>query len=365
MLTIEKRSRVEQVYDRLRELTTGAGLAVGDRLQPVRTLAQRFGTSVPTVQRAIAQLVEEGVLESRPGSGVYVASPHAPLGLEHAVALCMEVGADVFGELATRLLNGVQGQGCFATLVDTSSSKGDELLQRMSHTGASCLVIHGNGHFPFHVLQDPTFRRIPLVGVIDWDTDLELPGVHRVLSDFAAAGRTVTEHLWELGHRRVLVTGTQTQIAAILDPEPWHSPAGSGFTAAWTARGGQWQTLASTSEGRTEQIGPEQLLPLLTGPAAPTAIVGLRDREAHLAQRVLRRHRPALAERIAIVGYYDTPWAVASDPPLTAVNLDLPELARATLAVLDPLLAGRRPQPTRVFVPPRLIVRETSFPAAH
>jgi len=363
MLTIEKRSRVEQVYDRLRELVAGDGLAVGDRLQPVRALAQRFGVSVPTVQRAIGQLVEEGLLESRPGSGVYVSSSHAPLSLEQAVALCMEVGADVFGELATRLLHGVQGRSCFATLVDISSAKGDELLQRMSHTDASCLVIHGNGHFPFDVLQDPTFRRKPIIGVIDWDTDLPLPGVHRVLTDFPAAGEMVADHLWALGHRRLLVVGTQTQVQGIVSTEAWHSPVGRGVTMAWAKRGGQWQSLSSVCQDDTEHMDEASLLARFAGPDAPTAIVGLRDREAHLAQRLLRRHRPELAERLALVGYYDTPWAVASDPPLTAVNLNLPELARATLAVLDPILAGRRPPPTTTLVPPRLIVRDTSIAA--
>jgi GntR family transcriptional repressor for pyruvate dehydrogenase complex len=59
--------------DAVRKLVTGGGYRPGDRLPPERELAQSLGLSRPTVREAIRRLIESGLLESRHGSGTYVA----------------------------------------------------------------------------------------------------------------------------------------------------------------------------------------------------------------------------------------------------------------------------------------------------
>ena len=60
------------VLDELRAVTAGA--AAGDRLPSVRDLARRHRASMLTVQRAIAALAAEGLVEPRPGRGTFVAA---------------------------------------------------------------------------------------------------------------------------------------------------------------------------------------------------------------------------------------------------------------------------------------------------
>jgi DNA-binding transcriptional MocR family regulator len=52
-----------------------AGLAPGDRLPSVRELIARHHVSPLTVQRAIARLAGEGLVDPRPGRGTFVAAP--------------------------------------------------------------------------------------------------------------------------------------------------------------------------------------------------------------------------------------------------------------------------------------------------
>ena len=47
-------------------------LKPGDRLEPLTALAKRFSVSVLTVREAISALVQEGLVEKRHGSGIYV-----------------------------------------------------------------------------------------------------------------------------------------------------------------------------------------------------------------------------------------------------------------------------------------------------
>jgi DNA-binding transcriptional MocR family regulator len=58
--------------------TEAAGLAPGERLPSVRELMARHRVSPLTVQRAIARLAGEGLVDPRPGRGTFVAAPAAP-----------------------------------------------------------------------------------------------------------------------------------------------------------------------------------------------------------------------------------------------------------------------------------------------
>ena len=61
-----------QLYDQLREAVLAGRLAPGARLPATRSLARELGCSRNTVLAAVEQLVAEGYLEGRVGSGTYV-----------------------------------------------------------------------------------------------------------------------------------------------------------------------------------------------------------------------------------------------------------------------------------------------------
>ncbi|ADP79940.1 PLP-dependent aminotransferase family protein [Pseudofrankia inefficax] len=67
---------VEKVADELRALADAR--AVGARLPSTRELQQRLGVGPVTVQRALARLVTEGALVTRPGAGTFVAARRTP-----------------------------------------------------------------------------------------------------------------------------------------------------------------------------------------------------------------------------------------------------------------------------------------------
>ncbi len=63
-----------QIVDQVKRLIAAAQLAPGGRLDSVRELAGRLGVNPMTVAKAYAVLAAEGVVVTRPGSGVYVAA---------------------------------------------------------------------------------------------------------------------------------------------------------------------------------------------------------------------------------------------------------------------------------------------------
>lgn len=358
---ITRCTRPQRVEQRLRRLILGPGLAPGDRLEPMSALARRFGVSVPTVQAALDSLEGQGLVVKRQGSGTFLASHPEPLRLADSVLLCVESRGDVWGELTSFLLHGLHGQGRFVSLIDTAHAKSADLIRRTAHSDVACLVIHGNRHFPFTALRAPELRRKPVISVVDWEPPAGFPDVHRVLIDYRAGARQVARHLWRLGHRRALVVGSAMQIDYFAAPSadsPHALPR--ALREAWDAAGGQWVAMASVEEGERVAFPTDKLLSVFAGERAPTAVIGLRDVEALAVQRVLAAYRPALARHLGIVGFYDTPWAVMGDPPITAVHLDLERIARKTVQLVEAFAAAPPGKPALWLIPPRLIVRGTS-----
>ncbi len=66
-------TRVARIYQALREAVVDGRLGAGDRVPATRDLARQLGVARGTVTAAYDRLTAEGFLESRPGSGTYVA----------------------------------------------------------------------------------------------------------------------------------------------------------------------------------------------------------------------------------------------------------------------------------------------------
>ncbi len=74
-------TRVAAVMAAVRQRVAARTLARGDKLPSIRATASAMQVSISTVVDAYDRLAAEGVIQSRPGSGFYVAAPSVPLSL--------------------------------------------------------------------------------------------------------------------------------------------------------------------------------------------------------------------------------------------------------------------------------------------
>jgi len=63
----------EEITRRLQKMVSEGNLKPGDRLPPERQLATMFGVSRNSVREAIKSLEKQGMLNSRPGAGTFIA----------------------------------------------------------------------------------------------------------------------------------------------------------------------------------------------------------------------------------------------------------------------------------------------------
>ena len=93
----------QQLNDQLRILLRGKEYAPGDRFLTERQIAEQYGVSRPTANKALAGMVAEGLVEFRKGIGTFVARPRLDYDLDSLVSFTEKAKA-VGKRASTRLI---------------------------------------------------------------------------------------------------------------------------------------------------------------------------------------------------------------------------------------------------------------------
>jgi DNA-binding LacI/PurR family transcriptional regulator len=180
--------------------------------------------------------------------------------------------------------------------------------------------------------------------------------------DGAAGLRLATEHLLDLGHRRIGVLAW-----------PPGSHVGddrlSGCLAALSAAGLQPQPEWIVRGEGTFEVGRQATARWLDGDPArrPTGVVALNDTLALGAFRAVQERGLLPGRDLSIVGFDDVPMALYVWPPLTSIRQPVRLAGRKCVEILVNLLEGQPPAITQVLLAPELVVRQSSGvpPSSH
>jgi LacI family transcriptional regulator len=202
------------------------------------------------------------------------------------------------------------------------------------------------------VLNDPTVRwvrdqRLPYVLVNRFSEEGQDPFVG---SDDIQGARLATQHLVQLGHRRIgHLAGKATVSTGVLRRR--------GYLAALADRGLPADPQLVAESGYTEEGGAQAAERLLSLPDPPTALFAVTDMTAVGAFGTARRMGVRIPDDVAIVGYNDIPLASRLVPGLTTVRVPIHEFgvgaARLLLEQIDTGAATNR----RLVFTPELVVR--------
>jgi LacI family transcriptional regulator len=208
-------------------------------------------------------------------------------------------------------------------------------------------------------LKDPTVswlrhQGIPFVLVNRFSDEGYDPFVG---SDDLLGGRLATEHLIELGHRRIgHLAGKLTVSTGVMRRR--------GYLAALAERGMTADPRLVAESGYTEDGGALAAERLLALPDRPTAIFAVTDMTAVGAYGVARRMGLRIPEELAIVGYNDIPLATRMVPALTTVHVPIHDFGAAAARLLLEQIDTGEPSRRRVIFNPELIVRGSSLAGA-
>jgi LacI family transcriptional regulator len=169
-------------------------------------------------------------------------------------------------------------------------------------------------------------------------------------------GYTATQHLLDLGHRRIAyIGGTQT---AACNQARMH-----GYRGAMEAAGARiGKGYVRSGEFRYED-GLLEGGALLALAQPPTAIFAANDETALGVVEAARLRGLRVPEELSVVGFDDTDAARLASPPLTAIAQPLRKMGAVALRTALRLAGGERVDSHHVELATELVVRDSTAPA--
>jgi LacI family transcriptional regulator len=195
--------------------------------------------------------------------------------------------------------------------------------------------------------------RVPVV-VID-PLDMPRARVTSVGSTNFSGGYAATQHLLELGHRRIAYVGGPK--TASCNQARMH-----GYRGAMEAAGEHIPKGYVRSGHFHYEDGVAEGAALLGLPERPTAIFAGNDEIALGILEAARARGLRVPDDLSLVGFDDTEVARVSSPPLTTVAQPLQQMGAVALRTALRLAAGERVDSHHVELATELVVRGSTAP---
>jgi LacI family transcriptional regulator len=323
----------------IRDVAARAGVSVAT---VSKVINRRYGVAEETNARVLAVIEELG----------YEASLVAQSLRNHRTNVLGILVADL-EPFSTELLKGaadaIRGTGYELVIYSAGGRTGDHVgwerryLSRLNGT-----LIDGA------VLVTPTVTDVrydaPIVAVDPHTGPSELATID---SDNLRGARLATEHLLDLGHRRIgMLTGRPDLQSAQLREQ--------GYRAAIQHAGLPLEPDLIKVGAYDPEIAVDAARELLTGPTRPSAIFAANDLSAIATIDVARQLGLRVPEDLSVVGFDNVPESVLCTPPLTTVDQPIRLMGQRAVEMLVQLIRGEDVPATHVTLATRLVVRQST-----
>ncbi len=352
-----------RVADDLRTKLGHPPFEYGALLPSEMDLSKAYNLSRGTIRKALDILATEGLISRQPGRGTLVLSPDAKDKGRYRIAVVWSIIRAISSEMFAGLESQVAQAGC-DLLFSTSEhepEKEAQILSRLLNSDIDGIVLYGTGDKNNNGLLNAFVEKeIPLI-LLDRIVPELQEQVCWVTSANQQGAYEATQHLMELGHRR---------IAHII----W-TPDNENINTLVERRAGYLQAL---SEANLD-LEPAPILSVC-GPAwyhsnfpelfwnflneqRPTALFFNNDSAAFRAIQLLEQRGNSVPKDISVAGF-DGLWLPYDFNPLklTTVVQDFSRLGQeAGRAVIEMIHHPKR-EALHVRVPVTLHIGETSAP---
>lgn len=327
-----------------------------------KDVAERAGVSVATVSyvlnngpRPVAAETRVKVEEAITELGYYPNELARSLRLQQSSTIGLilpNIMNPVFAEIAHEIESACRKEGFLLLLCnsDRDHAREEHFVQMLRAKQVDGVVITPHSD-PLALIEPLVQARIPIV-VLEHD----LPAVHCIVMDEKQGGRIATQHLIDLGHRRIgLLKRTPT---SALSRERI-----IGYQQALAAAGIPYDPRLVLECAAGQAAGAQAMQQLLALDAPPTAVFTHNDVLAMGALHAIRQAGLAVPGDLSVVGYDDITSAAYFVPPLTTVRSPKAELGvLAGRTILDLVRQKNALPPQIVTLPVELVIRASTAP---
>lgn len=178
-------------------------------------------------------------------------------------------------------------------------------------------------------------------------------GMPTVDSDNLHGARLGTQHLLDLGHRRIALIGGRPDLESAKLRE-------QGYVEALRDAGVPVDPDLMKVGSYDSELSAEAARQLLSGADRPTAIFGANDLSAIAAMEVAAGMGLRVPEDLSVVGFDNVPESALAEPSLTTVEQPIHEMGRRAIDLLIKLIRGEPVEATHVRLTTRLVVRQST-----
>lgn len=344
----------QDLADRLRQEISGGRFQPGQMIASEHDLARQRNLSRVTVRKASELLIGEGLIERRPGKGLFVRQGGpGRIGMIQVVCGNLAWAPSIH---ATRAVQAAaRAHGIQVQIYDAHGSMDSDIemiraLPDSPASGAVILALHAPAFA--EALFGLKARNFPCVLIDQRLRDLDVPSVQ---ADNHAGGYQAAQALLEAGHRRIAFVGdleadtVQDRLAGLRDAM---GDAGLPFDRTLVANVVPDDRLAAWTPlivSRTRE--------LMARANAPTAIFASCDAIARDVCAGLAGLGLSVPADVSVAGFDDDPLAAAMVPGLTTVRQCFADMGTAAFDLLHRRILDPASPAGHVRVPVELVER--------
>ena len=345
----------QQIYDTLKSEILDESLRSGDLIPPENQIAQQYGVNRSTVRKALQMLVNDGLVEKKPGKGSIVLnrdaakrspSPAAASASYRNIGFLLPSGNAITQPFYSTLFFVLEREfkRFNFSLIYSTFNEQDDLLKTIADYNLSGIVFVSNTS-PDQI-GSALKCGIPCTLVNSYDS--RIPSI---LSDNLTGAYLAGKYLLECGHRDVLIlSGVRSYVCS--------AERITGFRRAFAEAGISIPDSSILPADSWEQESGQNAIKsyLSRCKSLPTAIFGLNDRLAFGAMQAARQCGLDVPEDISIIGYDNLN---ADLFPLASIETHVEAIAEATAQAQLWQQLGGSCIPERITISTELVKGET------
>lgn len=318
-----------------------------DKLPGERILAEELGVAYMTVRKAIAELVEEGVLHKASTRGTYVNNKFRNSKVTGNIGFFLDeeikegISSPYYSLLFKSLEEEVARKG-YNMLLFSNFDDLDPLKNQKKIDGVIICC------FPRIEDKIQAIKKyLPIVLLDNIASDKSIPSV--TIDNFNSTGHAV-EYLLSLGHRRIGF------ISGLMDSDICKDRL-SGFKNALARKGLKADKELLFKGDYSFESGEQGGKYFLSLPQVPTAVICSNDSMAIGAMKVIRESGYKIPADISIIGFDDILVASRVFPSLTTNVAPIEEMAAKAVEILLSEVSGEQAAYLHVILEAKLAIR--------
>jgi GntR family transcriptional regulator of arabinose operon len=336
--------------------------AADQKIPSENELTQKFNVSRSTVRQALAELVNEGCIYKKPGSGSFFSgqlSKEEEVQQSHLIGVITALPSYIYPQIIQGI-NEVAYERTYNIVLGSSEANWEKeltCLDQLLERGIDGLIIEPSDK-THHLQNSGFFERLAAYSIptvlLNWV--LDVPNVSYVSLDDVEGGFRATSYLIEAGHRRIAylypenVPGTQRYQGYRKALKAYDIPPDSRLEKPTSVS--NWNETGYIRKLMKELID--------LGDDSPTAVFCFNDHAALRTFATIREAGLKIPDDISLMGFDDYEMAALAEVPLTTVRHPKSRLGKWAAEVLFDQIALNNPDTTmHITMNPTIIVRNS------